>query len=62
MKMDSEMVRHFNLVTVYSSESPDLFGFVCLFCLFALGFQYRAESSFMRHLVFLKYSNIIQKL
>ena len=38
------MVRYFSLITVYSPVSPDLFGFVCLLCLFALGFQDKAKS------------------
>lgn len=59
MKIDKEMVRDFNSLIVYSCVS-DWFGlFVCLF---ALGFQYRVERSFIRHLVFLKYSDISQKL
>lgn len=57
--MDKEMVRDFNSLTV-SSWASDWFG---LFVhLFALRFQYGAEGSFIRHLVFLKYSDISQKL
>lgn len=38
------MVRYFHLITVYSLVSPDLFGFVCLHCLFVLGLENKAKS------------------
>lgn len=36
------MVRYFNLITVYSPMSPDLFGFVCLLYLL-WGFRIRLK-------------------
>lgn len=60
MKMGKENVRHFHLLYTVQHLQICLALFPC--CLFALGFQYKAESSFIRHLVFLQCSNISQEL
>lgn len=59
MKMGKENVRHFHLLYTVQHLRICLALFPCLF---ALGFQYKAESSFIRHLVFLQCSNISQEL